>query len=136
MSFASKSAGEVDVRADPLAEDRVERQVVGQQADRPGPHRLVLVVEQAAEERRVGPADHVQRPERPELAHGVGLLVEEVAEGLPGVVQRLAAGRAVGQHAPGLADEPFVRMAVQGDQLALVELRQVADRRSRRARRR
>ena len=42
--------GRVDVRSDPSAEDRVERQVVGQQPDRPGAHRLVLVVEQAAEE--------------------------------------------------------------------------------------
>ena len=50
MNFASKSAGRSTSGADPAAEDGVERKVVGQQADRPCADRLVLVVEQTAEE--------------------------------------------------------------------------------------
>ena len=53
--------------ADPPAEDRVERQGVGQQADRPGADGLVLVsAERVRRSALVGRADGVERPERPE----------------------------------------------------------------------
>ncbi len=81
-----------------------------------------------AEERFVGAADHVERPERPELAHRVGVLREDGAERFLVRFERLAAGRPFGQDAAGLADEPLVRVPMQRDELAFREPRQIAGR--------
>ena len=129
-SFAEQVGGQLDVRPDPPAEDGVERQVVGQQPDRPGADRFVLVVEQSrgGTASSAPPMTYSDQSAR-SLRDRVGVLVEESC-GAPSWPRSSGSPRAdaVGQHAPGLADEPFVRVPVQGDQLALVELRQVADR--------
>jgi hypothetical protein len=76
-----------DVRRDPPAEDGVDRHLVGHQADCPGPDRFVLVVEEFAEEGDIRSADHVESPERPELAGGIRIPVEELAERRPRLVE-------------------------------------------------
>ncbi len=101
----------------------VDRHVVSQKPDSPGAQRFVLVVQKAEEERRVRPTDAVQRPESPQLSHGVGILVEEAAEGRPGMIHRHAASGAIGQLPPGLPDKPLVGMPVERDQRGLVLLR-------------
>ena len=53
-SSSSRSAGSSTSGPPLLAIDRVDRQGVGQQPDRPRPHRFVFVPEQSAQERDVG----------------------------------------------------------------------------------
>ena len=76
-------------------------------------------VEQRAQERVVGSADRVQRPERPEPEDRIGLLGgDRAGAACPASSSGSPRGRPVGEDAPGLADEPLVRVAVQRHEVA------------------
>ena len=85
----------------------------------------MIVIEQAAKERVFGAADYVKRPERPELAGGVGLVAEAILECGSGQIEDLAADGLRGEDAPGLPHEPFIRMPVKRDQLGFRKARQI-----------
>jgi hypothetical protein len=85
------------------------------------------MAEQCAEKCFIRRADCVKRPQRTELNHHVGLLLEQLAQLLFRDVESAASRGARGEFEPRLTGEPFVRVRVQFHQIALAEFRKVAN---------
>ena len=105
--------------------------IVSEQADGPRPDVLAGVVQLRAKKRGVRPAARVQRPQRAELSHDIGLLRELLAQGFPNFREVRTCRSEFLQTSPGMAREELVLVIQQRQQLLRRQLRNVRDGRAR-----